>query len=83
LVTETADPEELGHAVVEALRGGSGLRASTLDWYERGGGLMPSAPSVVFKLWRIDHLFKSTATVGGRPRSDHPAKADAQRLAPR
>ena len=35
LVAETADPEELGRAVTEAIAGGAELRASTLEWYER------------------------------------------------
>jgi glycosyltransferase involved in cell wall biosynthesis len=35
LIAASASPEELGAAVVEAVRGGSELRQSTLDWYER------------------------------------------------
>jgi glycosyltransferase involved in cell wall biosynthesis len=34
-VVHSVDPEILGEAIVEAVRGGSALRASTLDWYER------------------------------------------------
>jgi glycosyltransferase involved in cell wall biosynthesis len=34
-VAESAEPEPLANAVVEAVLGGSELRASTLDWYER------------------------------------------------
>ncbi len=33
-VAPSADPDELGRAVVEAVRRGAELRASTLDWYE-------------------------------------------------
>jgi glycosyltransferase involved in cell wall biosynthesis len=35
LVAASADSAELGRAIVEAVRGGAELRASTLDWYER------------------------------------------------
>jgi glycosyltransferase involved in cell wall biosynthesis len=34
-VNGSAEPKDLAHAIVEAVRGGSALRDSTLDWYER------------------------------------------------
>lgn len=34
-VARSGDPVDLGQAVVDAVRGGSELRAGTLDWYER------------------------------------------------
>jgi glycosyltransferase involved in cell wall biosynthesis len=34
-VAESAEPEELARALIEVVRAGESLRASTLDWYER------------------------------------------------
>jgi ATP phosphoribosyltransferase len=34
-VVEAADPATIADAIVDAVRGGSTLRASTLDWYRR------------------------------------------------
>jgi glycosyltransferase involved in cell wall biosynthesis len=37
-VAESGEPEALAEAVIEVIRGGEGLRASTLEWYERHRG---------------------------------------------
>jgi glycosyltransferase involved in cell wall biosynthesis len=47
LIAPSAQPEALAEAIVEVVRGGEGMRRSTLDWYERHAGELSIESSLV------------------------------------